>query len=257
MDPAPWRVEEPGEAGARPPLGPLAEAISHGTSMAERLLASHQLLEWCLHQPSTCADTIYLPKLVGPLLDVAVETARMPQIPVKLLWCLASADGSTETLNALDDAIPTVLGILRGTEDSVLAGALLQLLAQLAHSKSRVLRNQLCNPKAGISQLLLRCLWRWGLGQLAHLEITQCLLDLFEYALHVPCHRNMLRAEVASPSGPLMLPQVLIEVADAAKVRQMHSIKEGSGWACACAQSRQLAHEWTGIAQVTDSLGVR
>ncbi|CAE7567881.1 dnajc21 [Symbiodinium natans] len=239
------------EGPGRPSV--LAEAIITATSMPERLAAVHQLLEGLLHQPQPheprlCKD-LCLAKLVTPLLDLTVETERLPHLPVKLLWCLAAREDSP---GALDDAIPTILGILRGTEDTLLAGSSLQLLAELAHLKSKALSSQLCNPKTGVAQLLLRSLWRWGL-QAPHLEITISLLNLLEFAVHVPCHRNMLRAEVALAADySLTLSEALSQVALGAETRQAQSTDERFGWTWVHAQSRQLAREWTGILQVAE-----
>ena len=251
MDPCLWRLDEAGASDLAPSPASLAEVVSRSTSMPERLAAAHKLLERCLRQPRTLGlDGAFVNKLVSPLLDMAVEAERLPQVAIKLLWCLASVANSP---SALDDAVPTILGILRGTEDTLLAGASLQLLSQLARSRSRALSHQLCNPKAGVGQLLLRCLWRWGCkaDHPAHLEMTVSLLELYCFALHVPCHLNMLRAEIPLASGAsLSLPEVLTQVADSAGHELEQSIDEGRGSSWVHIHSSQLAREWRSIAHV-------
>ncbi|CAE7783986.1 dnajc21 [Symbiodinium necroappetens] len=220
---------------------PLAEKIATGTSMPARLMAVHQLLEKFLHQPSSCADLCQ--KLVVPLLDLAVEAERLPHLPVKLLRCLASVEVGS---GALEECIPTILGILRGTEDPLLTGASLQLLLELGRLKSAALRSQFCNSRAGLAQLLLRCLFRWAC-QAPNLEITISLLRLFKLAACIPCHRNMLKAEVAAAGVALTLPQVLEAVADGAARRAQAESDERSGWETVHEESSHLAREWEGI----------
>ncbi|CAE7811920.1 dnajc21 [Symbiodinium sp. CCMP2456] len=243
MELASWREseEECLEVTAQS-SAPLAETIATGTSMPVRLMAVHQLLEKFLHQPSSCADLCQ--KLVVPLLDLAVEAERLPHLPVKLLWCLASVE---EGSGALEECIPTILGILRGTEDPLLTGASLQLLVELGRLKSESLRSQFCNSRAGLGQLLLRCLFRWAC-QAPSLEITISLLRLFKLAACIPCHRNMLKAEVwAAPGVALTLPEVLEAVADGALRRAQADSEELRAWETVHDESSHLARDWKSI----------
>ncbi|CAE7357423.1 dnajc21 [Symbiodinium sp. CCMP2592] len=228
---------------------PLAETIATGTSMPARLMAVHQLLEKFLQEPSSCTELCEKQKLVVPLLDLAVEAERLPHLPVKLLWCFASVEEGHGATGALEDCIPTILGILRGTEEPLLTGSSLQLLVELGRLKSEALRSQFCNSRAGIGQLLLRCLFRWAC-QASHLEITISLLRLFKLAACIPCHRNMLKAEVAAAPGVAWtLPRVLEEVAVGAARRAQEESDERSGWEWVHEESSHLAREWKSIAQ--------
>lgn len=207
---------------------------------AHRLFAAHQLLQRILLTETCPFSAEELPTLVASMLDLAIEAERLPQVVVKLLWCIATTKEGASVLE-VSDAVPVIFGILRGTEDVLLAAPALQFLDQMGHTTPKVLADQLC--KANAPQLLLRCLCRWS----DCFEIVSSLLSLFTFALSISCHRTVVTARHSGPGifSGLKLPQVLEHIAK----REIEGLDTQAimAWSIARKKASCLAREWKGI----------
>eukprot|EP00933_Yihiella_yeosuensis_P021513 TRINITY_DN17005_c0_g2_i1.p2 TRINITY_DN17005_c0_g2~~TRINITY_DN17005_c0_g2_i1.p2 ORF type:complete len:217 (-),score=52.60 TRINITY_DN17005_c0_g2_i1:488-1138(-) len=200
-----------------------------------------------------------LASLVKSLLELVDEAERLPFVAVKLLWSLTFMP---EVPKMIEDAgaIPSLLGILRAAEDPMLACSTLVLVARLAKTRPHIAA--LLLKKGGAPSLLLRLLLRWQL----ELEAVIALLQIFEVALSIPCHRTLLTVEVKDPSDRsdnprlLRLPTALKTIAEASKVvaasaeADIENFVEASAafdaWQMVSLQAARLADEWQGLAKI-------
>eukprot|EP00434_Breviolum_minutum_P011660 symbB.v1.2.010282.t2/scaffold619.1/size180033/18 len=213
----------------------VAAASNPQLCSAHRLLAAHQLLQHSLLTPeSYLFSATELQPLVASMLDLAIEAERLPQVAVKVLWCLAATREGASVLEE-HDAVPVIFGILRGTEDVLLAAPALQVLEQISGTMPKVLADHLC--KANAPPLLLRSLCRWY----DCFEIVSSLLSLFTFALSIPCHRTVVTAQHAGPGmfKGLRLPEVLEYIAQSDA--EAPDIKETVAWSIARKRAASLA----------------
>ncbi|CAJ1332040.1 unnamed protein product [Effrenium voratum] len=218
---------------------PVLHACNAELPVAQRLLATHRLLERFLRSEANLGGA-QLQSLVPALLDMAIEADRLPQIAVKVLWCIA---GTPRGVAALErhDAIPTMFGILRGNSDVLLAAAVAQFLERMCRSGDALAAHL---RKASSAQLLLRSLWRWR-----HcLEIVTSLLQVFTLATRIPCYRSIVAAELTLADNTCLgLPQILWGLAQ--DEQDAVSEEETIAWARTRTTAASLAREWDGIAR--------
>ncbi|CAE8642344.1 unnamed protein product [Polarella glacialis] len=223
--------------------------------ISDRMLAAHRLLERFLHDMASDSvagrkdtlDTLrpeQAASLVRALFDLMVEAERLPAVAVKVLWTLAAIPEAASALERSAGAVPQLLGSLRATEDPLLAGAALAVVAQIVSEVPSAAQKLFTKDGA----LLLRLLWRWR----HELEVVEPLLFLFEVALKVPCHRSMLAVE-ARPAGrlPAALQSVAKEgFAAAAAAAAAGAADSASAWCAMSRRAERLAREWNCLSDI-------
>lgn len=237
-----------------------------GKPVDERVLAAHMLHEHFLvlndkrssesciavvsgSGPGGCVFRLEfgsIETLLSKVLDLLVEAERLQFIPAKLLYDLAMVPGMIPALHGLG-GVEVALGVLRASQEPLLACACLALLASL--TQEQVVTLQLCGtPRA--ASLMLRMFWRWH----QELDALRSLLQIFEQAMHAPCHRTLLSAELpavidgagsgsSKPPGPLRLDAVLQYSAERAGSHAEESWHVAGRWAA------RLAKDWSALAR--------
>merc|ERR1712224_774010 len=130
--------------------------------------------------------------LVQALLDLLAETDRLPFVPLQVLSHIAALPNSGQALQEAG-AVPVILGILRGTEDPLLACTAVTFLRRASvHEEIARALCQRSGPK-----VLLRLLWQ---GR-RHNQLLMPLLWIYDRLLRLPFHRTVLAAEFRLPDS--------------------------------------------------------
>lgn len=154
-----------------------------------------------------------------------------------------------------NDAVPVILGILRGTEDALLAAPAVHFLEQMGRTRPSAVASHL--SKAHAPQLLLRCLSRWQ----DSLEIVSGLLNLFAFALQSSCRNMAEHAEYtertqkdeslrdAYRSSSSRVPQALLHIAHG-DIDTIENSERRKAWIVVRKTAAGLAREWKGISEL-------